>query len=143
MAEYRVGDEVLAPWMNDGFLYPGVVVKRAGATAHVAYLDGDEADVPVEQLRVGAFGPGLKIQVDWKGGGKYYGGMIVGRIGQALQMDYDDGSHEWTSVGKCRLPITLAGMLAGRPAVCTYCGHPIDPGAGRCGTCGASPPPPR
>ena len=36
MNAFQVGDEVMAPWMDDGFLYPAVLVALEGGTAHVA-----------------------------------------------------------------------------------------------------------
>lgn len=140
MSGFRVGDEVLAPWMNDGFLYPAVLVKLEGEAAHVAYLDGAAADHPVTALRLGAFGPGLAVSVDWRGQKRYYPGTIVGRVGQALDIAYDDGSREWSVVGKCRLPIAALAALSLQHVACSYCGNAMQATSIKCDTCGASRP---
>lgn len=137
MGNHQVGDEVMAPWMDDGFLYPAVLVELDGARAHVAYLDGDEADVPAKALQQGALGPGLAVNVNWKGRRTYYEGVVRTRVHQALFVDYADGDRGWTTVAQCRV---RARTLADRPPetrACAYCGAGVAVSAGECGTCGA------
>jgi hypothetical protein len=137
MSNFQIGDEVMAPWANDGFLYPAVLVGLEGAAAHVAYLDGDEADVPVAALQQGALGPGLAVNVNWKGRRTYYNGVVRRRVHQALFVDYEDGDRGWTTVAQCRVRVEL---LAGRPPetrACAYCGAGIPVSAAHCPNCGA------
>jgi len=137
MTSHYLGDEVLAPWGTDGFLYPAVVVEAHADKVHVAYLDGDEADVPHSSLRQGALGPGLRVNVNFKGQRKYFSGLIKKRINQAVFVVYEDGDQGWATMAQCRI---LASELAGmHPATmaCTYCGSAMDLSAAACPTCGA------
>ena len=100
MGSYRLGEEVLAPWASDGFLYPAVLVEISDTSAHVAYLDGDESDVPTASLRAGCIGPGLPIQANWKGKGRYYNAVVDRRLGQALFLNYADGDRGWATIAQ-------------------------------------------
>lgn len=136
MEELRLGDEVLAPWLNDGWYYPAVVVAVGGPMVHVAYLDGDEADVPLASLRRAVFGTGLRVQVNWKGRRTYHGGVIRQRIGMALAISYDDGSNEWATVVQCRVDANLLATINPSLSACTSCGAPIDGATNACAYCG-------
>ena len=137
MADHRLGDEVLATWADDGFLYPAILVSISGGTAHVAYLDGDEADVPLASLRQGVFGPGLTVSVNWKGRRAYYNGVIRQRIGPAVYIEYEDGDRGWTTVAQCRVLIDVVQQIAPATVACVYCGAPVDENASLCSQCGA------
>jgi hypothetical protein len=138
VGEFRLGDEVLAPWLNDGWYYPAVIVALGGPVVHVAYLDGDEGDVPIASLRRGVLGPGLRVQVNWKGRRSYYGGVIRQRVGMAVAMSYDDGSSEWATIVQCRVEANLLQTINPAVAACSYCGAPVQ-GATACPNCGATP----
>jgi hypothetical protein len=103
-AGFVPGEVVFAPWANDGFLYPGVVVRADARATHLAFLDGDEADVPTGTLHRLAVTPGMKVSVDWKGKGRYFTGTVVSGVGVAFEMRYDDGDHGWTTIAQIRLP---------------------------------------
>jgi hypothetical protein len=136
MADVKVGDEVLAPWMNDGFVYPAVMVEVRGASAHVAYLDGDEGDVPLQTLRRSVFGGGMAVQVNWKGKGQYFNGVIQKRIGSALYLHYEDGDKGWTTLGQCRVAEQALAAISEEQAACSYCGAPVHTSAPQCNYCG-------
>src|SRR5262245_30266677 len=102
MSRFRVGDEALAPWLTDAYLYPAIVVATDQVSlAHVAYLDGDESDVPLSELRHTALGPGLVVSVNWKGRRTYYGGTILQRLANAVFVSYEDGTTGWTTIAQC------------------------------------------
>ncbi len=125
--DLRIGSEVLAPWGNDGWMYPAVVVSVGGGTAHVAFLDGDEADVSAQLCHHGAIAAGTRIQVNWKGRKTYYFGQVVSRLGAALQMAYDDGDKGWATISQCRIRIEDVSKLSAARA-CPTCGSTLGPG---------------
>lgn len=138
MSDIKVGDEVLAPWMNDGFFYPAIVVALQGDSAHVAYMDGDEGDVSLGTIRRGVLGVGMSTQVNWKGQGTYYQGTIQQRIGQAIYMNYEDGDKGWTTINQCRIAAQNLNSVPRETVACTYCGAPIQASASQCSYCGSS-----
>ena len=136
MTAFRIGDEVLAPWLDDGFVYPAVVVELKPAGLHVAYLDGDEADVPSGAVLPGVFGPGVTVSVNWKGRRTYYAGVIAQRVGAALFVHFDDGAREWTTVAQGRVRADAAASLRPSEVVCDFCGArrpDVEPACGQCG----------
>jgi hypothetical protein len=134
--DYRIGDEVLAPWLDDGFLYPAVLVALEGDQAHVAYLDGDEADVAATSLQQSAFSPGVRLQVNWKGRKTYFWGTIERRVGMAIFMNYEDGSKEWATISLCRVPAALATSRPATEVSCNFCGEKISTTVKNCPNCG-------
>jgi hypothetical protein len=101
------------------------------------YLDGDESDVPLASLRLGVFGPGLAVSVNWKGKRAYYNGTIVGRIGAAVQIVYDTGEKEWATISQCRIRQEVAASLSAMVAACVFCGGGMSVNDARCSQCGA------
>jgi hypothetical protein len=137
MSRFQVGDEVLAPWSGDGFLYPAVLVELGEKKGHVAFLDGDNTSLEPSSLRQGVIGPGLLVQVNWKGRGTYYGGMVTKRLGQAVFVHYEDGSKEWTTTAQCRVHWEVAMNIDESTRACAYCGRIINENDHTCTSCGA------
>lgn len=141
MSNFRVGDEVLAPWLEDAFLYPAILVATDGVSmGHVAYLDGEEADVPLSGIRHGVLGPGLAVSVNWKGKAVYYGGTIVSRTASALYIAYEDGTQGWATIAQCRVLKAVMAMQPAAGSACRYCGGRVPEGQPRCPNCGATAP---
>jgi hypothetical protein len=109
---FGVGDEVMAPWADDGYLYPAIIVSVADAIAqgevvqqlHVAYLDGDEGDVAANSVLRGAeLSIGASVSVNWKGKGTYFEGVVKQRVGRAYFVHYEDGDKGWTTIAQVRM----------------------------------------
>jgi len=135
--DFRIGDEVLAPWMNDGYFYPATIVALERGTAHVAYFDGAEDDVATAALRRGVIGVNANVSVNWKGKGGYYGAVIQKRIGAAVYLHYEDATEGWATLAQVRILGTVLGAIDVRLAACGYCGNAMQASALTCGTCGA------
>ncbi len=45
---------------------------------------------------------GTRVECNWKGGGKWFGGRITALRGGAVSIHYDDGDRENTATGRCR-----------------------------------------
>ncbi len=133
----RKGDEILAAWHDDGFLYAGIVVSEAEGQVHVAYFDGDEAQVAEADVKNAALGPGVAVQANWKGQGEYHRGAIVRRVGQAFEVRYDDGDQAWCTIAQIRVRTEVVAALPPATRVCAWCGSRMADEADRCGACGA------
>ncbi len=132
-----VGDEVLAPWMDDGYFYPATIVGLDGANAHIAYFDGAESDVPLRTLRRGVIGVKAQVSVNWRGKGGYYGAVIQKRIGAAVYLNYEDGTSGWATLAQVRILGTVLSGIDVSLAACSYCGSAMYADALQCSTCGA------
>lgn len=135
--DHRVGDEILAPWHGDGFLYPGIVVGLADDQADVAFLDGGRARVSISSLRRAGFGPGLAVQARWRGQELFYGGVVTRRMGPAVHVAFDDGDADWITIGQCRVRAAVIDHLPADERSCTFCGTAMPADAPRCAGCGA------
>ena len=104
LPKFEEGDEVMAPWGDDGYLYPAIIVEMRGSSVHVAYLDGDEGDAPVSALLRGReITVGSTVNVNWKGSGTYYEGVVKQRAGNAFFFHYEDGDQGWATIAQCRI----------------------------------------
>ena len=116
MLEVELGDLVFATWVDDGFLYPCVIVSVEDEFVHVAYLDGDEGDVSRREIYRGEFSPGLAVSINFKGKGLYYPGRILSSVGMAIEIQYDDGEYGWASIAQCRVPAAHFSPSLRRPS---------------------------
>lgn len=84
-----------APAMAGRFCY----LKKSGdapATASAA-----PAAAPAAGKGGSALAVGSRVECDWKGGGKYYPGTVAKMSGKSVDINYDDGDKETTTVDKC------------------------------------------
>ena len=88
------------------------MVRVDGSTAHVAYLDGDEGDVSASGLFITEIPVGQRVNMNWKGQRTYYNGQVVGKIGMAIDVAYDDGDRGWGTISQCRVHTSQAPKLA-------------------------------
>jgi hypothetical protein len=116
------GELVWATWGPDQFLYPALIVEAKGDSVLVVYLDGDEAEVLVEESFRGDLELGTLVSVNYKGRGKYYFGSVVSQVGMAIEIDYEDGDHGMTTLAQVRLPLT--GFLS--PQQLSSCEQTVD-----------------
>lgn len=97
-----VGDRVLGQWEPEWF-YPGVIVTEGGGTFVVQFDDGDRAQLQPNQVREMNIGTGSRVYCRWRGGPQYYPGSITAINGNAIDVSYDDGDQESTTVSMCRV----------------------------------------
>jgi hypothetical protein len=107
---WKVGDRVLAKW--DAFFYPGRVRSLADANCEVAFDDGDVAWVPYGLVLAPDIRVGSKVFGRIKGGPHYLPGTVSEQKGETIQIRYDHGEEEWTSISFVRVE---RGGSAGAP----------------------------
>lgn len=100
------GSDVYAPWGDDPWMYPAVVLGVDPATeqAFVIYWEGNTAGVHDDTLRPMDLGPGTRVTANFLNDGVYAPGIVVGRYGGAVNLQLDDGRSVWTTWAKCRVP---------------------------------------
>jgi Domain of unknown function (DUF4537) len=113
------GDRVFACW-HDLFWYPGVVLAMNGEQFHVVLDNGNQALVSADRMRPMILEIGDKVSCRWKGGPEYYPGEISQINGEVVQINYEDGDEETTSVRLLQLqrddwfpPIELGNVQEG------------------------------
>lgn len=101
----NIGDRVLAVWPQEQgeWWYPGVVVSDAGGAKEVVFDDGGRAAISDAEMIPLSIGAGKRVFCRWKGGDKYYGGVVSSATGGCIHINYDDGDKESTSVSLVRI----------------------------------------
>jgi len=100
------GTDVMAPWMNDGFLYAAVVIRLDPDDPFkvlVAFWEGASATVKVESLRPCVYEPGMKVYANYANQNDYQPGRIVERLGGAVSVELENGMTVWTTWPNCRV----------------------------------------
>jgi hypothetical protein len=103
-----VGDRVLARWGGDGLWYPGTVQGLDGRQLQIAFDDGDRELMLPDRVAMLDLPEGTRVQGRWKGGPQFYAGRVAARDGEKVQIKYDDGDEEWTTVSFVRLRLGAA-----------------------------------
>lgn len=98
---FNVGDRILGQWEPEWF-YPGVIVGFASEGFVVQFDDGGRANLKADQIRPIAIQIGVRVQGRWQGGAGFYPGRIAGTTGFAIDIHYDDGDREGTSISLLR-----------------------------------------
>ena len=99
---WQVGDRVLARW-RDQYFYPARVRAVSGARCQVDFDDGDVDWVPAAQLLEPDVKVGTRVFARVGGGPAFFPGVVSQQKGETLQVRYDDGDEEWTTLSMVRL----------------------------------------
>jgi hypothetical protein len=110
---YARNQPVLAQWSN-GWWYAARISGWNSEVYHVAFEDGDTANLRPNRISGHVWRPGSRVQCKWRGGDTYYDGVIAARNGTAVRVHYDDGDREDTYLAYCRSK-TATGRVAGQP----------------------------
>ncbi len=115
-ATWKVGDRVLAKW-HDSFFYPGRVRVVSGNSCEVDFDDGDVAWVHRAHLLVPDIKVGSRVFGRLKGGPNFFPGTVREQKGETIQIRYDHGEEEWTTVSLVRVnrPIAEVGTEQAAP----------------------------
>lgn len=100
------GSDVYAPWGDDPWLYPAVVLGVDPNTqmAFVVYWEGNTGGVPDGTLRPMNLAPGMRVTANVLNDNVYLPGVVVGRYGGAVNIETDDRRSLWCTWAKCRVP---------------------------------------
>ena len=105
--EWREGDRVLAPW-EAHFLYFGVIEQIEEGQARIAFGDGDEGWVFVNQIRPVALTPGQKVFCRPQPGHPHWPAEIVEIAGERIRIAFENAEN-WVDLAALRIPTEPAG----------------------------------
>lgn len=105
METWKVNDHVFAYWEDEGYWYPAIITGINGEDIDVRF-DGYE-----EEATLGAdYLDELSVEIDeeveswWENDESYYSARITDIKGEQIQVEYEDGSSEWTDISNLRVP---------------------------------------
>lgn len=101
---FSIGDRVLGQW-EPGWFYPGVIVGSAPNGLTIQFDDGDRTTLSADKLRPLNIRMGQRVYSRWQGGEAYYPGTIASVTGAAIEIHYDDGDKEVSTVSMARFDV--------------------------------------
>lgn len=113
-SEWQVGDRVLASWV-DAYFYPGRVRQVQGNACEIAFDDGDVAWVHEANVRRPDIERGSQVFCRFHAGPAYLPGTVREQKGEKIQVQYENGEKEWTTISMVRVKRPLANV-GGPPA---------------------------
>ena len=102
-SNFPIGARVFAVWRLDGWSYPAVVIDRDSDNYLVAFEDGDRSWVVSKNMAVDRIRPGSRVYCNWRNAGLYFPGIISRRVGNVIDVRYDDGDFETTTIRCLRI----------------------------------------
>src|SRR5262249_45236442 len=111
MAAVKPGDRVEFLSQGDTIYFPATVLERRGSRLRVRRDDDTEEwtmpglcrpPTPDEPEPEPPFAVGDYVDFRWLGSTAIYKGWIAERQGDRLRIEVEDGTEEWTTIGKCR-----------------------------------------
>ncbi len=119
------GSAVLAPFGgSDAPLYPGVVVAEHGDELDIVFADGTMRTISRQLVTADTIESGSAIEVsqgyDWNRA------RVLERIGDALRVNFDDGSEAWTTLARVltrtlRRPVAEPALVSATAVREWYC----------------------
>jgi hypothetical protein len=100
--QWSVCDRVLA-CLFDLDWYPGIILEPRPDRLRILFDNGTQAVIPAQKVRPFHLSPGERVMCRRKGGRDFYTGQIAALDGEKVQVLYDDGKTETTSVRLLRL----------------------------------------
>jgi hypothetical protein len=140
---WRAGERVLARW-HDSYFYPGRVHAVSRGSYEIVFDDGDRDWVDPAHIIVPDVNVGSRVFARLQGGPEFLPGTVSEQKGEMLQVQYDHGDVEWTSLSMVRVqrpelgvaPAAPSGKLPVPPAPATLpmdVGEPTNDSAWRIG----------
>jgi hypothetical protein len=103
---WQPGHRILGTRLDDDFWYPATVQENGDPGVLVLFDDGDERWLPQDNILPLAIDVGDRVFVRQPGTGSYAPCFVVGRSGEKINVQYDDGTDEQTSLGLVRIDPT-------------------------------------
>jgi hypothetical protein len=104
MSHWEEGDRVLAPWEPD-WLYPGTIRCIDDDVAFIKFDDGDRRLAPLNELQSIEIKEGTRVFSRVNQGAKmYYPAKVIECLGEDIQVRFDDGREERTTISYIRVP---------------------------------------
>ncbi len=103
MESWHVGDRLFAYWEADGYWYPATIIGIDGDDIEIRYDDGNEEKTSAEYVEDLEVSEDDVVEARSAQDNAYYEAVVTTIEGDRLQVTYEDGSTEWTSLGQLRV----------------------------------------
>ncbi len=103
--EWEVGERAFAYWDEDGYYYPATVTSVDEDDIAVRFDDGATATLAWEDLEELILDVDDEVESKSSKDDTFYPAVVVSIDGEKVQVEYEDGSQEWTIVSKLRISL--------------------------------------
>jgi len=103
-------DRVLVNWSSDRFWYPATIVNVPKNGYRVRLDDGRVVQTKSRYISDLSITPGVRVEVNWKGQGRWYPGYVKFVQGDMVDVQFDDGFEENSALRRVRLDLAGIGV---------------------------------
>lgn len=103
MDEYwTVGNRVFAFWDEDEYFYPATITEIDGEDIGIRYDTGEEEWTTADYIE--EFNVDVDEEVECKSAedGQYYDVVVLEVDGEKIEVEFEDGTTEWSTFSKVR-----------------------------------------
>jgi hypothetical protein len=100
---WTVDDRVFAFFEDDGYWYPATITDINDDEVEISYDDGSTETTTADYLDELELSVGDAVESLWASDGLFYESQIVDINGDRIQVEYEDGSKEWTDISHLRV----------------------------------------
>ena len=105
MEYWDVGDRVFAYWDDDDYFYPATILEMEEEDIYIRFDTGEEEWTQADYLEEYATAAGEEVECKSAKDNQYYDVTVLNANGEQVEVEFDDGSTEWTTLNKIRLYI--------------------------------------
>ncbi len=95
-------DRVLVNWSGDRFWYPATILQSGEDRYRVRFDDGRVVETESRYIARLSIAPGARVEVDWKGQGRWYAGRVQSSDTDTANVRFDDGFDETSPLHRLR-----------------------------------------
>lgn len=102
MEYWSEGDRVYAYWDEDDYFYPATILNIAEEDIFIRFDTGEEEWTQADYLEEYAVAVNEEVECKSSKDDLYYDVTVLAVNGDQVQVGYDDGSAEWTTLNRIR-----------------------------------------
>lgn len=105
MEYWSEGDRVFAYWDDDDYFYPATILSIVEEDIHVRFDTGGEEWTQEEYLEEYAVSADEEVECKSAKDDQYYDVTVRSVDGDRVEVEFDDGTTEWTTLNRIRFYI--------------------------------------
>ncbi len=102
MEYWNEGDRAYAFWDEDEYFYPATIVSIDGEDIYVRFDTGEEEWTNADYLEPYEAEVDEEVECQSKEDDMYYDVTIIDVDGERVEVEFEDGATEWTTLARLR-----------------------------------------
>ena len=105
MDYWEEGHRAFAYWDDDEYFYPATIIGIEDEDIHVRFDTGEEEWTDAEYLEEYIVEVDEEVECKSTQDDLYYDAIVIAVDGERVQVEYEDGATEWTTLNRIRFYI--------------------------------------